>query len=104
MKLLLALCYVSVAFAAIMSLNDAKDTSTYVQAVFLCATFALPMVLSHGTTSHARRRRKELEYQVRFIIHRYVLKVGNPPVVAVDNPAPENTAGVEIMPPHNDNV
>lgn len=74
-KLLLTFLYLSVAFSSIMSLDKTEDTSTYVQAVFLFATFALPLVLCRGGSSYSKRRRKELEYQVKFIIHKYVSKV-----------------------------
>ena len=101
-KLLLTLVYLSIAFSAIMSLNGAEDTSTYVQAVFLCATFALPLVLFYGSSSHAKRRRKNLEYQVRFIIHRYVSKLGSSHEAVVDNPTVEAPGNVEFIQPSND--
>ena len=74
-KLFFIFLYLSVAFSSIMSLDKTEDTSTYVQAAFLFATFGLPLVLCHGGSSYSKRRRKELEYQVRFIIHKYVSKV-----------------------------
>lgn len=98
-NLLLTLVYLSIAFAAIMSLNGAEDTSTYVQALFLCATFPLPLVLFHGSSSHAKRRRKNLEYQVRFIIHRYVSKLGSSHEIDSTVEAPGN---VEFIQPTND--
>ncbi|XP_028401953.1 uncharacterized protein LOC114524923 [Dendronephthya gigantea] len=98
MKLLLTLVYLSIAFAAIMSLNNAEDTSTYVQAVFLCATFALPLVLFHGNSSHSKKRRKDLEYQVRFIIHRYVSKLGSTSE-PIDNTTVEAGGNVEFVQP-----
>ena len=102
-KLLLTLIYLSIAFAAIMSLDDAEDTSTYVQAVFLCATFALPFMLFHGSSSHGKQRRKNLEYQVRFIIHRYVTKLGQTNEASVDNPTTSEIPGnVEFVQPNND--
>lgn len=102
MKLLLTLVYLSIAFAAIMSLNNAEDTSTYVQAVFLFATFALPLVLFHGNSSHSEQRKKDLEYQVRFIIHRYVSKLGNT-YEPNDNPTVEAPGNVEdVQPAKND--
>ena len=97
-NLLLTLVYLSIAFAAIMSLDHADDTSTYVQAVFLCATFAFPLVMFHGISFHAKRRRKDLEYQVRFIIHRYVAKLGSINEATVDNSAPN----VEFIQANND--
>jgi hypothetical protein len=101
-KLLLTLVYLSIAFAAIMSLNEAQDTSTYMQAAFLCATFALPLVLFHGSSVYAKRRRKDLEYQVRFIIHRYVSKLESNNEASVDNPTVEATGSVEFIQPNND--
>lgn len=74
-KLMLTFLYLSIAFSSIMSLNKTEDTSTYVQAVFLFATFALPLLLFHGDFARSKRRRKELEYKVRFIIHRYLSKL-----------------------------
>ena len=101
-KLLLTLVYLSIAFSAIISLNDAQDTSTYVQAVFLCGTFALPLLLFHGSSSYAKRRRKDLEYQVRFIIHRYVSKVGSNQEATADNTTGEAAGSVEFIQPNND--
>ena len=102
-KLLLTLVYLSIAFAAIMSLDKAEDTSTYVQAVFLCATFALPLVMFHGISSHAKQRRKNLEYQVRVIIHRYVAKLGSSNEASVDNPTVEVPGpNVEFIQENND--
>lgn len=96
-KLFLTFVYLSVAFASIMSLNKTQDTSTYVQAGFLCVTFALPLLLSYGNTSHSKQRRKELEYQVRFIIHRYVSKV------AANIPNNEVASGNSVdLSPNND--
>lgn len=75
-KFMIMLVYISIAFVGIMSLNEANDTSPYVQAAFLCALFALPLVLFQGCLSpQSRQRRKNLEYQVRLIIHRYVSKM-----------------------------
>lgn len=89
-KLFLTFVYLSVAFASIMSLNKTGDTSTYVQAVFLFATFALPLVLSYSVTSDSKRRRKELEYQVRFVIHRYVAKL------TAGNEVPDGIPNVDL--------
>lgn len=102
-KLLLTLVYLSIAFAAIMSLDNAEETSTYVQAVFLCATFAFPLVMFHGISSHAKQRRKNLEYQVRFIIHRYVAKLGSNIEATVDNPTVDMPGpNVEFIQENND--
>lgn len=100
-KFLLTLLYLFIAFAGIMALDASLDSSTYVQAVFIAVTFAFPMVLSHGSSSNDKQRSKDLEYQVRFIIHRYVSKLESNDVTA-DDPAAKSPENVEFTQPNND--